>query len=225
MANFSGGLCPNCAHVREIVSGTGSRFLLCRLSQSDARYSKYPPQPMLKCAGSVKLGEMTIDGFFIAIDEANSRVPGVHTVHAGASLEAIDHWQSERGVRLPEKLAELLRRSNGVALHQGWHDGEPIYFEGGYRFYRLEEIVPASEAMYGAPEPDPSEPDFAWMAFGEGPDASVFFVFDKNSARFLSVEPSVPREAKDLGTELSTFFDMVSPRAVDSAANRLGETP
>jgi ribosome-associated protein len=37
--------------VREIVSGTGSRFLLCRLSETDKRYPKYPPQPVLRCAG------------------------------------------------------------------------------------------------------------------------------------------------------------------------------
>lgn len=44
-------LCNACRHVREIVSGTGSRFLLCRLSQTDRRYPKYPPQPVVKCRG------------------------------------------------------------------------------------------------------------------------------------------------------------------------------
>lgn len=44
-------LCQRCQHVREIVSGTGSRFLLCRLSQTDSRFAKYPPQPVLKCTG------------------------------------------------------------------------------------------------------------------------------------------------------------------------------
>jgi hypothetical protein len=37
--------------MREVVSGTGARFLLCRLSQTDERYSKYPPQPVVRCAG------------------------------------------------------------------------------------------------------------------------------------------------------------------------------
>jgi hypothetical protein len=37
--------------MREIISPKGSRFLLCGLSKSDARFPKYPPQPLLRCAG------------------------------------------------------------------------------------------------------------------------------------------------------------------------------
>lgn len=44
-------LCASCGHVREVVAGTGSRFLLCRLSQQDKRYAKYPPQPVVHCSG------------------------------------------------------------------------------------------------------------------------------------------------------------------------------
>ena len=44
-------LCKTCVHVREIVSGTGSTFLLCRLSQMDNRFPKYPPQPIIRCDG------------------------------------------------------------------------------------------------------------------------------------------------------------------------------
>ncbi len=44
-------LCDKCSHVREITSGKGSRFLLCRLSARDQRYAKYPPQPVVSCAG------------------------------------------------------------------------------------------------------------------------------------------------------------------------------
>ena len=44
-------LCESCRHLREVVSGRGSRFLLCLLSQSDKRFPKYPPQPVLKCGG------------------------------------------------------------------------------------------------------------------------------------------------------------------------------
>jgi hypothetical protein len=35
----------------EITSGTDSRFLLCRLSQTDQRFPKYPPQPVISCEG------------------------------------------------------------------------------------------------------------------------------------------------------------------------------
>jgi len=44
-------LCEGCSHVREVVSGKGSRFLLCRLSHSDTRYPRYPSQPVLHCGG------------------------------------------------------------------------------------------------------------------------------------------------------------------------------
>ena len=37
--------------MREIVSAKGSRFLLCKLAQSDARFAKYPPQPVVGCEG------------------------------------------------------------------------------------------------------------------------------------------------------------------------------
>lgn len=44
------GLCPSCAHVR-VVTSARSRFLLCGLSREDARFAKYPPQPVLACPG------------------------------------------------------------------------------------------------------------------------------------------------------------------------------
>jgi len=44
-------LCLTCAHCEEVVSSKGSRFLLCRKSFEDRRYPKYPPQPVVRCAG------------------------------------------------------------------------------------------------------------------------------------------------------------------------------
>ena len=44
-------LCKSCLKVREVVSGTGSKFLLCRLSKTDKRFPKYPPQPVVRCDG------------------------------------------------------------------------------------------------------------------------------------------------------------------------------
>lgn len=49
--------CDACAYVREIISGTGSRFLLCELSLSDKRFAKYPPQPVIRCEGYRALDE------------------------------------------------------------------------------------------------------------------------------------------------------------------------
>lgn len=47
-------LCESCRWKRDVVSGTGSRFLLCTLSQTDPRFKKYPPQPVVKCTGYVE---------------------------------------------------------------------------------------------------------------------------------------------------------------------------
>ena len=46
-----GSLCPLCKFVREIRSDKGSTFWQCTLSKKDARYGKYPPQPVLRCDG------------------------------------------------------------------------------------------------------------------------------------------------------------------------------
>jgi hypothetical protein len=45
------GLCPDCQHKKIVTSERGSKFLLCRLSAKDARYPKYPPQPVVSCPG------------------------------------------------------------------------------------------------------------------------------------------------------------------------------
>jgi len=47
------GLCKNCDHHREIKNDRGSSFHLCRLSESDARFPKYPRLPMLRCDGYI----------------------------------------------------------------------------------------------------------------------------------------------------------------------------
>ena len=50
-------LCEHCEHCRLIISGKGSRFLLCQLSLEDSRYAKYPPQPVVTCQGFKPAGE------------------------------------------------------------------------------------------------------------------------------------------------------------------------
>ncbi len=46
--------CETCAWMREVVTPKGSRFILCRLSQTDPNYPKYPPQPVVRCDGYQK---------------------------------------------------------------------------------------------------------------------------------------------------------------------------
>jgi hypothetical protein len=44
-------LCETCAHMKEVVTPRGSRFLLCQLSVNLPQYPRYPPQPVPRCAG------------------------------------------------------------------------------------------------------------------------------------------------------------------------------
>ena len=45
------GLCATCAHMQIVTSGRGSRFYMCRLSFTDPRFARYPPIPVIACAG------------------------------------------------------------------------------------------------------------------------------------------------------------------------------
>ena len=45
------GLCASCTHARRVDSARGSQFLLCGLSETDARFAKYPRLPVIRCAG------------------------------------------------------------------------------------------------------------------------------------------------------------------------------
>jgi hypothetical protein len=49
--NADAGLCQDCAFSRVVESARGSRFYLCRRSETDGRYRKYPPLPVLRCDG------------------------------------------------------------------------------------------------------------------------------------------------------------------------------
>lgn len=43
------GLCRNCVHARRIVSGKGSEFWRCAVSEREPDWPKYPPLPVLNC--------------------------------------------------------------------------------------------------------------------------------------------------------------------------------
>jgi hypothetical protein len=45
------GLCAVCRHARTIENRRGSRFWLCAMSRVDSRFPRYPPLPVLRCAG------------------------------------------------------------------------------------------------------------------------------------------------------------------------------
>jgi hypothetical protein len=45
------GLCGSCVNARIIENRKGSRFFMCELSKTDPRFPKYPPLPVVACAG------------------------------------------------------------------------------------------------------------------------------------------------------------------------------
>jgi hypothetical protein len=52
------GLCESCQYARRVASARGSIFILCRKSETDARFVKYPGLPVWQCEGFASvLGE------------------------------------------------------------------------------------------------------------------------------------------------------------------------
>jgi hypothetical protein len=45
------GLCGSCIHSKIVPGKPGSIFYSCTLSKVDPNYPKYPPLPVLSCAG------------------------------------------------------------------------------------------------------------------------------------------------------------------------------
>lgn len=50
-AHGARGLCGGCRWARLVVNRRGSEFLLCGRQRIDPRFRKYPPLPVLSCAG------------------------------------------------------------------------------------------------------------------------------------------------------------------------------
>jgi hypothetical protein len=45
------GLCASCRFAEIIVSSRGSTFYLCKLSETDANFARYPVLPVRQCSG------------------------------------------------------------------------------------------------------------------------------------------------------------------------------
>lgn len=45
------GLCRSCLFVRRVLTIRGSTFYLCRRSEEDPRFAKYPRLPVVRCPG------------------------------------------------------------------------------------------------------------------------------------------------------------------------------
>jgi len=45
------GLCATCRHVKTLRNDRGSVFYMCQRAETDPRYKRYPPLPVLQCPG------------------------------------------------------------------------------------------------------------------------------------------------------------------------------
>ena len=45
------GLCPTCTWVRIVTNRRGSVFYRCLRAETDPRFVRYPPLPVLRCPG------------------------------------------------------------------------------------------------------------------------------------------------------------------------------
>ena len=84
------GLCDTCAHQKLIGNTRGSTFSLCRRSQIDPAYPKYPPIPVRRCAGHtpVELGA--------AVRGARAAQGPAPELGAHEAREAEDHEGDDR---------------------------------------------------------------------------------------------------------------------------------
>jgi hypothetical protein len=66
-ASESVGLCLSCRWVRTVTNRRGSTFFRCGRADSDPSFPRYPPLPVLQCAGYENAG---------TVDEAGSGEAG-----------------------------------------------------------------------------------------------------------------------------------------------------
>lgn len=105
-------LCASCGHLREVVSGTGSRFLLCRLSQTDKRFPKYPPQPVVQCDG-YQVGQSAGTSHTLEI------VPGIVAICRLPADAAIPDWATGAVVSITRTADELSIVCSGDRVPDG----------------------------------------------------------------------------------------------------------
>jgi hypothetical protein len=91
------GLCSACAHQRLVGNTRGSRFSLCGLARTDARFPKYPRMPVLRCDGFER---REIEDDSAAPDDGPARAARVEAsagVGAPAHVEAPAHVDAPAG--------------------------------------------------------------------------------------------------------------------------------
>jgi len=51
MNSAPAGLCADCIHARRVTGARGATFWLCRRSERDPAFPRYPALPVLQCRG------------------------------------------------------------------------------------------------------------------------------------------------------------------------------
>ena len=112
-------LCKSCVNVREVVSGTGSTFMLCRLAQTDKRFPKYPPQPVVRCDGYEDMRK-ALTTFTLEV------LPGTFAECRLSATDPVPDWATGEFVsitRTPNELSIVCPQANVPAETQsepGW---------------------------------------------------------------------------------------------------------
>ncbi|HYK83329.1 MAG TPA: hypothetical protein VEU55_09315 [Gemmatimonadales bacterium] len=53
------GLCLTCRWMRRVVTRRGSIFFRCSRAETDPRFVRYPPLPVLRCGGFEERAELS----------------------------------------------------------------------------------------------------------------------------------------------------------------------
>ena len=112
-------LCKSCVNVREVVSGTGSTFTLCRLAQTDKQFPKYPPQPVVRCDGYEDMRKAKTP-FTLEV------LPGTFAICHLSATDPVPDWATDEFVsitRTPNELSIVCPQANVPAETQsepGW---------------------------------------------------------------------------------------------------------
>jgi len=140
-ASVDAGLCGHCRWAQRIESAKGSQFIRCTRSGEDPRFRKYPPLPMLTCAGFQT--NRPADAPALPRRAPASRTP-IPVTGAGGDTTLFDRVGGREGVaRLIDTFYDLVEvdpelrplfpsdmsggREKQKWFFEQWFGGEPLY--------------------------------------------------------------------------------------------------
>ncbi len=85
------GLCASCRHARRLTNRRGSEFWLCERSRFDARFPRYPPLPVARCAGYETAQPIRAQSHVARADDRVARRGALYGLIYAALVLAIGH--------------------------------------------------------------------------------------------------------------------------------------